>query len=70
MLLYKDMNNTNIEVNTVLAEMNNSNVVIKMANGRAISGFLKNDGSGYTVKLGVLHIPLDPRDVVKVSTLN
>jgi small nuclear ribonucleoprotein (snRNP)-like protein len=57
--------------NTInLAAFKDTNVIVKLRNtGRAISGFLKETDGKYTIKLGVLHIDIDEKDVARVSAL-
>lgn len=51
-------------------EYSGRQVLLKFKNKRAISGLLQGDGdSGFTLKLGVTQIPIDPEDLLRV-TLN
>lgn len=44
------------------------NVSVKFKRGRVISGVLRGDiESGFTVKLGVLYIPLDPEEILWIK---
>lgn len=45
-------------------------VLLKFKSGRTISGIVRGDrGAGFTVKLGVLYIPLTPEELVKITPL-
>jgi hypothetical protein len=50
-------------VTQALSELNNSKVVIKLKNGRVISGPLKGTAPDYTLKLGALHLRLDAENI-------
>lgn len=58
---------TNSAIN--LANYDNKSVVIKLASGRAISGFLQKGSTGYTIRLGILDIDIVASDVKKVTVL-
>lgn len=47
----------------------NSKVIVKMVNGRTISGFLKGEVGNFTIKLGTKHIPLEDVTVRSVVLL-
>lgn len=49
------MNATNDELLKMIDKM----VVVKLNNGRVISGILRAANDGYTIKLGVKHLSLD-----------
>lgn len=45
-------------------------VLLKFKSGRTISGIVRGDReAGFTVKLGVLYIPLAPEELVKIIPL-
>jgi len=51
-------------------EYSGRQVLLKFKNKRAISGLLQGDrDTGFTLKLGVTQIPIDPEDLLRV-TLN
>jgi len=63
------MTTTNINIATIEESLNtfsNSKVVVKLKNGRVISGFLKKEDGIFTIKLGVLHIVVDAANLVKI----
>ena len=45
-------------------------VLLKFKSGRTISGIVRgNLETGFTVKLGVLHISINPEELVKITPL-
>ena len=60
------MNNVNtVTIEESLKKFSNTYVVAKLTNGRVISGLLKEDNGNYTIKLGVLHIPITADSLAK-----
>jgi len=55
-----------VTIEESLKSLTNSTVVVKLNNGRVISGFLKEAEENYTIKLGVKHIEVGVFNVVKV----
>jgi hypothetical protein len=58
-----------VSVNSSLNDFVNTEVIVKLVNGRTISGHLKGAVGSYTIKLGTKHIPLDDTTVVRVVAL-
>jgi small nuclear ribonucleoprotein (snRNP)-like protein len=56
------INNANI-----LSEFAGRKVIVKLVNGRAISGLLNATAEGFNIKLGVKYIALDAATVAKVT---
>lgn len=58
-----------VSVRSSLEDFVNSEVIVKLVNGRTISGRLKSDDGKFTIKLGTKYIPLDDTTVVRVVAL-
>ena len=56
-------------VNSSLNDFVNSEVIVKLVNGRTISGRLKSTDGNFNIKLGTKFIPLDDTTVVRVVSL-
>lgn len=50
-------------VTQALSELNNSKVVVKLKNGRVISGPLTGIAPNYTLKLGALHLRINAENI-------
>lgn len=51
-----------------IEECNGKQVLLKFKNGRTISGTVRgNRDAGFTVKLGVLQIPLNPEELARIT---
>lgn len=50
-----------------MIEYDSKNVIVKMKNGRVLSGLLVSNREGFTLKLGINHLELDPGAIAKIS---
>lgn len=51
-------------------EYSGRQVLLKFKNKRAISGLLRGDAdAGFTLKLGITELPIDPEDLLKVTPI-
>lgn len=59
------INNENSVAQSLQNNINNQ-VIVKMKNGRAISGLLSEESGNYTILLGIQKLPLDAERIARV----
>lgn len=58
--------NETVTIEESLVKFSNSKVVVKLKNGRVISGFLKEDNGVRSIKLGVKHIIVSQENLLSL----
>ena len=58
--------NETVTIEESLVKFSNSKVVVKLKNGRVISGFLKEDDGVHSIKLGVKHIIVSQENLLSL----
>ena len=65
------MKKENNKVTTdLLNKHSNTKVVIKLNNGRVISGHLTKNETNHTLKLGVKHLVINPEELQTINAQN
>lgn len=58
--------NETVTIEELLMKFSNSKVLVKLKNGRVISGFLKNENGVHSIKLGVKHLIVSQENLLSL----
>lgn len=62
------INEKNVTNDESLKKFTNTAVVIKLKTGRVISGTLREEDNHFTLKLGVLHLPIEASKISRITS--